>query len=871
MMLTMIKYMQTSIYFLVAFEQILSIYGSSKFPYQKFFNISDSGLAKHISERYLCTEDKEKEGKSSLNTQKCCRCDANCWYDRSCCIDIEWEQKPIASLDVYVQKVINKQELILKGRRCLPLLESTDLLFIEHVLMIDHCPLAGKSSLDVTYCNENTLNETHIPVKGNDGYLYKNKYCASCNAISSYETIPLLFSCNQSVSMLDSRFDAATKNPLCTLRVDHSRFSSTHHIACDDRFETDKCKIGSKEYKLCKSYKGIVNSIYLNIHCMRCIDHTEIINASLPCYPRVLLASRPENSFAYSTLIRIGGDKGCSKGKVWDWSINSCTSVRCQPGYFKDGSTCKRQYEITTSKKGNSFMNCLVQSSLTLYAKMSSAQPMQLLNKKSYGKSHSLWTILPHWLATGEPILKYNNTFNVSNFLESITAGIFWKNGIKQIYLTSVPDIDFNRMYGFDLTKYFPKLKICSIASSRPASQVEFKENCLLNIDGIEYGTDDYVQAMIVTKKVTKQYIYTCKKYHLHSDCLQLSLNYSDTRMKLYEEYMVFDGRKLDASKYVPIGDMISLCLRSTRSDPTWLLISNKVEQFVTVTGIMFSLVGYTITIVIYGIAGELRSVPSFALVSLCLSLIVTDICVLIFIFGSIDYHNYKLLAISMHWSSLATSAWIITICREYLKMLLSSVHPINVKKWKHIVVQLLAGWLFPTVTVAATVAIDNFYPRLIDYGKDPGSFIRNYTAKLVTHVIPVSFALGTSCILVLLTIVQLQQHRRSTLMIQSNRSNTNCANLNRRVNVNKVIVKLCIMLGVGEILGLIQVNNDVADVICRMLYSFLRSFRGFFIFVVFVLKKRILVILKGKVVKKEETAITATESRIQIATNNID
>ena len=107
--------------------------------------------------------------------------------------------------------------------------------------------------------------------------------------------------------------------------------------------------------------------------------------------------------------------------------------------------------------------------------------------------------------------------------------------------------------------------------------------------------------------------------------------------------------------------------------------------------------------------------------------------------------------------------------------------------------------------------------------------------------------------------------------MIQSNRSNTNCTNHNRRVNVNKVIVKLCIMLGVGEILGLIQVNTDVADVICRMLYSFLRSFRGFFIFVVFVLKKRILVILKGKVVKKEETAITATESRIQIATNNID
>ena len=65
-------------------------------------------------------------------------------------------------------------------------------------------------------------------------------------------------------------------------------------------------------------------------------------------------------------------------------------------------------------------------------------------------------------------------------------------------------------------------------------------------------------------------------------------------------------------------------------------------------------------------------------------------------------------------------------------------------------------------------------------------------------------------------------------------------------MNYKSILLKLCLVLGLGELIGLIQLPNNESDfamafnLIVGSVYAILRSLRGCFVYVMFIMSKQI-------------------------------
>ena len=125
------------------------------------------------------------------------------------------------------------------------------------------------------------------------------------------------------------------------------------------------------------------NTVYKSYFCARCNDVYEYQNLPLQiicnstksngnmdlsdCVCRlrqnfttcgINLATSPESYFVYSFIINFGGIAGCSKGNVWDNSINKCSRFDCQKGYVKRENRCIKA--AGWKRVGQNYSDCMV-------------------------------------------------------------------------------------------------------------------------------------------------------------------------------------------------------------------------------------------------------------------------------------------------------------------------------------------------------------------------------------------------------------------------------------------------------------------------------------------------------------------------------
>ena len=149
-----------------------------------------------------------------------------------------------------------------------------------------------------------------------------------------------------------------------------------------------------------------------------------------------------------------------------------------------------------------------------------------------------------------------------------------------------------------------------------------------------------------------------------------------------------------------------------------------------------------------------------------------------------------------------------------------------------------LVGWGTPTVVLLVCLALEQLGNNPIAYGKDGKCFITNIYAKVFTFLIPtfgISFA---SCIMLLITVKKLKIAFKS----QPKEMAINSAS----PDLMKMVIKLSLVLGLVELVGIVQVptnHNDetitVINSVFNFIYAVARSSRGCFIFLTFMLTKQ--------------------------------
>jgi len=251
---------------------------TSTFPAAQFFGLSSNNPSDERSlDQYLC------HAPSSPN--KCCNCQGDCWKDRSCCIDVLWNDDEKLNLDQYLKKFHDKvDQYIIKT--CEPVFSPAKRLrrISDKLFMITSCPLSARK-LDRQYCladsSQSDIPQLYVPVRDQSDLLYKNMFCARCNSVNKYSFIDLILSCEAKKQR--QRGETATKvlesiqpfNCVYKAMDIHTRTCTTNRPKDND------CSPTNENYDFCQVYNAPVHG-YKNPHCWKCLNNnTKIENGHI--------------------------------------------------------------------------------------------------------------------------------------------------------------------------------------------------------------------------------------------------------------------------------------------------------------------------------------------------------------------------------------------------------------------------------------------------------------------------------------------------------------------------------------------------------------------------------------------------------------
>ena len=870
------------------------IMAKDPFPYQSFFNITDELTSQFMASHYLCHW--------PTHNEKCCSCDPkSCWRNRKCCIDIDWTKYEDISLDEYVDKFIQKA-LSHTRKECAAI--NDKVLQADYVEMLTSCANAKMDGNDyeVEMCHKSTSEDGSLllPVgalRGND--LYKNKYCASCNGIEEYQKLKVFAICNTSREGL---FGEKKVDP--SRCVIHKANSEIMYSSCENIFERNVCPLSDISYNLCNLYGATVvervnpfDLMYNNPHCMRCHDKDKKIDINMDCRASIGNNEQPiEQTFAYSYVVDFQQGYGCTKGLVWDDNLEKCTSFRCQKGYIKNGNKCLRDGEDIGHAEGNSFLSCFLSTKATLIAKTDNQTSL---------KDERDWA----GRKLGELLSLNNNSFkvllqnefyqykmpvtDVTTILKDLSSSAATDRASKrpnptedldpteEIYLSSVQEQSTSWMYGFDIVRNFPSYKVCHSPIIVDAIDVKFHNNCTATINHNQYSIKDYVLLIRIKQKQQIQQVLICNKYHLNSDCPQRTISMIDkkppkssiidsnsadhsTVHNTNVEDIIIDGSTYTPERYAPTVTGVSVCIATDTASPLWIPQAKKGEYYLTVTGVLLSFPSYIMTIVVYGSLRELKSLPSFILIAICISLCLSDATMALLLSGVVNRQSYKIIAICIHWLQLNTQSWVCIIAYEYFKAFSNIVRLHRHTALKRFYIYLAICIAVPSIVITSTCLIDYYYPDYIGYGSSMDHFMDNFTAQMATHIVPLTVALFLSFIVLVAAVYKVCHHRDITGgMLQSGYA---------QISVPTMAIKIMGILGMVEVVGLIQLKQPqseesyIFNTVFQFMYSFFRGFRGVLIFSLYVVNRRVFRIIKSKF----ETKLT-NRSTLQTNCSNKD
>lgn len=234
----------------------------SPFPLAKFYNMS----IRHRFYIDLVSTSLCEQRDASING--CCQCDQHCAKTRNCCADVLWKQavdphQRYTNMSMYIAellKTVAKHKYV-ECREPFPRYLSP-LHFVEKYYIRGECD-HGSSAEDRELCeNEHSgLLPSSMVVFGNDGYLYKNIYCAKCNSVKEFKLNPIRMNCLHKSDQSD-----------CKYTLVHSKSDAFGDFeACFNTELKSNCPPGSKYYDICRAFRAPV-AFYRNYFCALCAE-----------------------------------------------------------------------------------------------------------------------------------------------------------------------------------------------------------------------------------------------------------------------------------------------------------------------------------------------------------------------------------------------------------------------------------------------------------------------------------------------------------------------------------------------------------------------------------------------------------------------
>ena len=279
-----------------------------------------------------------------------------------------------------------------------------------------------------------------------------------------------------------------------------------------------------------------------------------------------------------------------------------------------------------------------------------------------------------------------------------------------------------------------------------------------------------------------------------------------------------------------------------------------KASKYISISGLIVSIVCYSIIIFTYQFTKVAKRSSSAAIVFQCVTLLVTDTT---FIAGlHMSNHDFacKLIGIFLHWELLASQLWTAIISFDLLLKVRSVSASIFKGNTVRIAIYCVIAYLIPTVIVVTTVLLDMYQIINMGYGENSICLINDYHSYLYFLTIPFATIFFITILFLIHSLYCLWRRERKARRVLRNSGRHNN-------NLLLIAFKLTLALGLIEFIGLIQIHKKdlkeselIFNSIFLVLFVTLRSLRGLWLFLIFGCSQRNIKLSRLISMKKSKT-----------------
>ncbi|XP_065678514.1 uncharacterized protein LOC136093432 [Hydra vulgaris] len=801
---------------------------STHFPLKEYWNITTD--TRKNTALYLCQEE---------SLVKCCSCNENCFISKTCCIDILWNQINPLPLNEYLEKIVKKSKSI-KDSTCEQVIPfSSKYKHTSKKMFMVHSCIEKANVEDKELCinNSNIPLLENIPVFGSDKMLYRNAACARCNSVD-YKLVNLTIGCDlpaqvqvkdifhTNLTYMASSIDLNKRNKVmakgilnefdkCIFKIKKNLNNEKYISECgfeEGLFNRKMCHSESPYYDLCNAYSGRFSN-YENYDCFRCfgINLNDFNKMNFEC----LETTEVLQYFSWAVTININDkleitrgvtvplDKEfCPKKYYYDWFTGKCetnekvisttiASTKSNESHPKHQLTNLTKEELTISLAH--FDSCLLSQQPGLFF---------IINANQVDMFYSeIKTIFQTFITSNltnknELILKMSGVLTV-DILQSIRSnGLKISRYVSSIIISSVKNQQITSVYGFDVARSYKGNKLCAYSETFEAINVNFTASC--NLAGKRISNENMVQWINISSSgIEKKLISYCKSFHLSSGCiLQRIKNYTFGHNQTLTFHNNGKDVSLNVNNYVPLKNDIGICIDKVKNNlcKTSFL---KVEYFISLIGTSASILCYLSIIIVYMYFQELKTSSSLTSTMLCVNFFFADIVFLIAQVNTID-ELCKVISVLLHWFLLVAYHSVLLLAFDIASTFCELKKSFSTRE--RLLKHFLANYLLPSILVITNISLEKAGVA-IGYGKDGVCWINGFYAKLLSYIIPVSIIFVLSFLCLFSTIYKINKsEQRSRKILGEGRKSKN--------NIARIALKLTIILGVTEFLGLVQIKK---------------------------------------------------------------
>lgn len=346
-------------------------------------------------------------------------------------------------------------------------------------------------------------------------------------------------------------------------------------------------------------------------------------------------------------------------------------------------------------------------------------------------------------------------------------------------------------------------------------------------------------------------------------DCPWVRLNQTEYQLDVNGTIFISTHQKrYQPAEFRLSGGYAFVCVEFTQNYAEHKLVNgtkiafnfSETQVYLSLVGVLLSLIALAIQIVVYTLLPTLRNVPGKNLMCLVASLFLAELLFLVApSLEEISNEACAAIAVMMHFGFQAAFSWMQVMAFDiWYTFSRKSLHsPQNSKSSAFLFYQAY-GWLTPLIIVTVAAMVDNF--------SEPDFFLRPLYGQGVCWIASraglLVFFAGPVAIVVISNIVFFILTVRSIIEVDKS---TSIAHQNSEKRRFFLYVKLCFLMGVGWAFGFLAAFTDVQAL--WYLFVILNTLQGMFICVAFVCTKKVLKLLKEKF-SCEYRAVSGGKSR---------